>query len=250
MPVTLNRRLTPHATTPVYSAAVSSPPLPAGTERFLADASETLAEGLDLDLVLQTAVQLPVPLLADICVLDLRISADATRRVVTQHSDPDVDEEQRAFTDAHLMPPPALRSPVSAVLASGDTLMHTVFERGEGAEVTPRALSSIIVGLHDGHATIGVCSFLALHPDRQFGPPERQAAELYARRVARAVRHAHRFEADRDSRRRAESQLEILQHTAEVLERVAEGLRRELDEVRRAQATDVQRTSQQPQQPQ
>ncbi len=231
MSAALDRRLTP-VHVPPSGPPARSLPIPIGMERFFADAIEALAEQADLESVLRAAVQLPVPFLADICVLDLRLGKEQARRIVTQHSDPSSDVEQRAFTDAHLPRPPAARSPVSAVFAHGDTLMHTVFGRIAHTDTDDGSLASILVGIRDESAVVGVLSFLAHQPDRQFGPADRQAAEAYARRVSRAVRSARRCQEDRDGRVRAESQLEVFRHTAEVLTHCTEALRRELVEAR------------------
>ncbi len=233
MTLTADRRLTP-SPSPAVAMSVPFQSTTASLDLFLADASEALAERVDLESVIRAAVQLPVPQLAHICVLDLVVTDDGTRRVVTQHADPSLDQAQRAFADEHLPPPPAVRSPVSAVLASGDTLMHTVFaRRSEDAMNEPREMASIIVGLLDGSEIIGVLSFLAHHSARQFDPVERRTFEGYARRVTRAVRHARRFQADRDGRMRAEAELEVLRHTTQVLTQCTEQLRQELEEGRR-----------------
>ena len=233
MSAAIDRRYTLSTSKVVASPVHDAPVLPAATERFLADASEALAERLDLESVLRVAVQLPVPHLADICVLDVRVGSESTRRIVTQHPDPSVDHAQRLFTDQHLPPPPAPRSPVTAVLAHGDTLVHTVFARDDHADAQARSLAAIVVGVLDASDdTAAVLSFLAHASDRQFGPLDRLAAEAFARRLSRAIRNARRMQDHHDHRMRAEAQLEVLRHTADVLTQCTEELRRELDRVR------------------
>ena len=238
MPATTDRR----HTAPIALVASPTPLRPAlapAVERLLADASEALAECTDLELVLRATVQLPVPLLADIVVVDLRTARELTRRMVTQHADPETGQELRASADQHVPPPGSPRSPVAAVFASGDTLMHTVFARGDDDGAPNGALSTIIVALREGATVLGAISMLARHDDREFGPADRIAAEAYARRVSRAILHARRSENERDGRMRAEAQIEVLRHTADVLASCAEELRRELDEARRSEGTSA-----------
>jgi hypothetical protein len=232
MPATAARRAIIASPTPARGTA-ARPPFDPDVERFLADASESLAEALDLELVLWTAVRLPAPIIADIAVLDVRVGRDLARRVVTPHPDPEQDIAQRAFVDAHLPPLGEPRSPLAAVHVTGETLMHTVFGREDAAGGRGDATSTIVVALRDERELLGSIAFIAHGEERPGGPTARLAAEAYARRVSRAIVVARRIEDVRDGRRRAEAQVEVLRHTADVLASCADELRRELDAARR-----------------
>lgn len=232
MPATAERRALIESPTPARGTALR-PPFDPAVERFLADASESLAEALDLELVLWTAVRLPAPIIADVAVLDLRVGRDLARRVVTPHPDPEEDIARRAFVDRHLPPLGESRSPLTAVHVTGETLMHTVFGRDASAGGRGDATSTIVVALRDEHEVLGSIAFIAHGEERPGGPTARLSAEAYARRVSRAIVVARRIEDVRDGRRRAEAQVEVLRHTADVLASCADELRRELDAARR-----------------
>ncbi len=86
-------------------------------ERFLADAGATLSASLDYESTLVSAVHLPVPHLADCCVLDLLNEDGTTRRIASVHDDPDRTRALRAL-EHRQAPPDDWPFPVAKVQAT------------------------------------------------------------------------------------------------------------------------------------
>jgi hypothetical protein len=66
-------------------------------ERFLIATSTDLAQSLDFDAAVQTVADLPVPRLADACIIDVVVAGDALRRVISTRQRPELTPSLRAI---------------------------------------------------------------------------------------------------------------------------------------------------------
>ena len=167
-------------------------------EHFLVNAGATLSESLDYESTLISAVHLPIPHLADCCVLDLLAEDGHTRRIVSVHDDPDRTKALRALAHAN-MPPSDWPFPVATVLAENSTVArHTpppVPPPG-----TSHALSAMVgrigivsltsVPLVARARQIGVLTLIATDASRPVDGERSKVAESVSKLIAFAMDNA------------------------------------------------------------
>jgi PAS domain S-box-containing protein len=177
--------------------------------RFLAEAGETLAEQQDVADLLATVARLPIPVLADACVVE--VSLDGAFMVESSHAD---DEVREALTSARLRAGRAVDEPAGGPqhLAIGGWLRDEDGEESFGA-MPPRWLDAALAArLGDPRALVvqlrargELLGSVLLLRTRGWDDRERVLAEDYARRAALAldaarllgqVRHALRTRDD------------------------------------------------------
>jgi PAS domain S-box-containing protein len=183
-------------------------------QRFLAEGSATLARTLEYTDTLESVARLPVPALADACILDVLDEAGKLRRIT--HA----QEELAALGALRERFTPALDSPAAQIdaLQSGRTQVV--------AEVTAEWLSAhcddpveaellqqlgvrslLIVPLVARGQTIGVMTLLALDAARRFDTSDVVVAENFAGRAALAIVNARLY---RDAQRATRARDEVL----------------------------------------
>lgn len=139
--------------------------------RFLEETSAALADSLDLETTLQTAVRCAVSFLADWCAIDL-VEGGVTKRMAVAHVDP--------------VPPPG------ASMVAHDTPNHTLLERvgGRGYMVVP---------LERLDCPIGTITFGSSEGARPFADSDVAIAEKLAQHVSRAIANARRYKEAKDA---------------------------------------------------
>ena len=189
-------------------------------QRFLAEASRTLAASLDYELTLRQLAQLAVPDLADWCVVDVperdSIRRRRLRRLAVAHIDPakvqlayDLNERFPPDPDAPFGPPNVLRTgrselvreiPASLLEQAARSPEHLAMLRQLGAR------SYVSVPLKRQDRIFGVITLVSAESGRRFDAADLALAEELAYRAALA---AHNAELYHEVTERAEAQLQL-----------------------------------------
>jgi PAS domain S-box-containing protein len=188
---------------------------------FLARASARLSSSFDYAANLSGVIQDAVPLLADVCIADVRDPAGGLTRVELVDSSRD---RQRVARAARLQRPlPAAGSALAAALelrrpilireyrpltasGDGDGLTHEGFVRA----CAPRSIMYVPMVMR-GEA-LGVLTLLASDSGRQFAGPDLSTAEDLANRVAMAIENARLYDDAQRAVRAREQVLSFVSH--------------------------------------
>ena len=171
-------------------------------ERFLAGAGATLGATLDYESTLVSAVHLPVPHLADCCVLDLVIDDATTRRVASVHDDPDRTKALRAIEHRQAAPGD-WPFPVEQTLASGEVVVTDAPDdpaRGNGSVGRSALIASLnitsltSVPLSAGGRLTGVLTLIGTDTRRPPDPDRIRVAESVSKLIALAVENARLYQ--------------------------------------------------------
>ena len=191
-------------------------------ERFLSEAGAALAETLDYDATLRTVATLPVPLLADCCLLDIvedEKGGDqaALRRITSGHADAAVAAIlQRSEAEQ------ALRwttpTPVVTVLRTGQPQVLSNAPEGNGTETAFPLLrgipvrSALVVPLRAHERIVGALSLISTDPARRFTSADLPLATEYAFRAALAVENARLYRLAQRANRARDEILGVVSH--------------------------------------
>ena len=171
-------------------------------ERFLARAGVTLGETLDYESTLVGAVHLPVPYLADCCVLDVVIDDTTTRRVASVHDDPDRTKALRALEHRQAVPGD-WPFPVELVLSSSDVVVIDPFDAtatdngsdGRRALVASLNITSVTsVPLSAGGRLTGVLTLIRTDTRQPADPDRVRVADAVSKLIALAVENARLYQ--------------------------------------------------------
>lgn len=188
-------------------------------ERFLAGAASDLAQTLAVEVTLRAIVDLPIPRLADACMLDLVGSANTFRRLASTRQRDELTPGLKGLEASpltHDSPSPI----VDAVRRNRREHVETVdeewLEASAEADMIPhwRALgarSLLIVPLHIGGETIGALTLIRTGANG-FDPEGRSLAEKYALSAATALANARLYDAARQANRARDEVLGIVSH--------------------------------------
>lgn len=191
-------------------------------QRFLADASKTLAETLSYDAAVDAIARLAVPEIADACVIDAaRDGQSASEPLAVVHVDPKMAERVRELRRLY---PPSADAPrgVSAVIRTGRSELYADVEallaattRDEKHLAPRRELglrSVMIVPLVARGTILGAVSFASGASGRRFDEKDLAAAEDFARRAGLALDNARLLQAMQDAVRLREEVLAVVSH--------------------------------------
>ena len=186
---------------------------------FLGEASAILAASLDYDTTLERVARLPVPYLADFCLVDVTWDDGRVERLATAHVDPARSERLQGLCTPPIDPDALPLSPAPVLLSSrtepigagtfanpGGTEEHAEILRG----CDPRA--GIAVPLVTHGYTLGVMTLLSAESGRTYGPEEIALAEDLARRAAAAIDNARLYREVQESGRHKDEFLAMLSH--------------------------------------
>jgi PAS domain S-box-containing protein len=188
---------------------------------FLASAGEVLASSLHISDVLQQVADLTVPVLGDLCIVDL-LDAGTLRSVATAHIRPD---KARLVAELRRRYPPTLDSPQPSgrVMATGRPELLTRVDPGVVAAHTRDAdhaqlitaigiRSHLAVPLTHRGLRLGVLNVGISESARTYTEDDLAVTEDLARRAALAIDHARLYEvaqAELAERRRVEASLRL-----------------------------------------
>ena len=189
-------------------------------QRFLADAGGVLTRTLDYEAVLTAIVQLPVPRLGDVCVLDI-VGEDRVRRVVSVSSDPEVTERSRMIDPAP--PGPDSASAVLDVMRTKQPLLVPKVDaswleaHSETEEILERARrvgarSVMHVPLLARGDAFGAMTILRLTQAPLFDETDLALAEQLSTRVAFAIENARLFQIARRATDARDDILGVVSH--------------------------------------
>lgn len=191
-------------------------------ERFLARASVTLSGTLDFESTLRSAVHVPIPYLADCCVLDVADPGPALRRIVSVHEDAQITKRLKALETSRVESG-HWPFPVTAAMARGVPIVRQDLEEewaregGPGGEIEQlvsslgiRAMMTVPLAAR-GH-TIGALTLLATEPGRSFSDDRRSVAMSLANVIALSIENAALYRAAQRATVAREEILGVVSH--------------------------------------
>jgi Osmosensitive K+ channel histidine kinase len=189
-------------------------------ERFLVAASTELSQSLDFDAALQVVADLPVPRLADACILDVVMPGDSLRRVISTRQRAELTPALNALGERPLTwdsPSPiidAIRRKRREVVPAVD---DEWLDASEDATTIPhwRALgarSLLIVPLVAGDEAFGALTLIAADQAREFSADVRMLADKFAATAARTLENARLYGLAQRATRARDEVLGIVSH--------------------------------------
>jgi PAS domain S-box-containing protein len=185
--------------------------------RFLARVSELVASSLDAHATLENAAAAALPILGDLCVIDVVESA-GIRRAVVKHIDAAMDD------DAHLLqsyaPRLDLESGAAAVIRNGQSEIlneippEVIAQRGDafrGLLGRLQLQSYMVVPLIARSGIIGAVT-VGSRETQRYGQIDLDLAALFARRVALALENAQLHTAAVEANRAKDAFLATVSH--------------------------------------
>jgi signal transduction histidine kinase/ActR/RegA family two-component response regulator len=189
---------------------------------FLADASTTLAALVDRHSALQQAARIPVPFLADWCVVYVIDEYGAIEYHAHAHREPQKEmmlgqmlSKYPLDWSSNTATVQALRTGKSQMMSDlPEPVLFSFTQSDEHREIVrqlgPRAVISVPLKIRD--RTIGVIGLVSCDPSRRYTPREVEIAESLAVRVAVAVDNARLFFAVKEASRQKDEFLAMLAH--------------------------------------
>jgi signal transduction histidine kinase len=190
---------------------------------FLAEASRRLSTSLNYETTLTRVARLPVPYVADWCIVDVLEGEGMLRRAVVVHADPGRSDLARQLQRA--VPLDAVTpASVSCVLRTGEALL---WERA--AEAAPRLMGVaspedaaileqlgferfVSVPLISRGTTLGVLTIVSGRDGLRYGPAEVTLAEELGRRAALALDNARLYDSAQRAIRAREDLVAVVSH--------------------------------------
>ncbi len=171
---------------------------------FLAEAGKQFTTSLDYGITLQRVADLAVPVLADVCVVEISVDDAAFHQIAVAHVDAAKTNLLRELRRRFPLTMRELYPIADTVLVTGqpylsselsDTFLMSLARDPEHLQML-RALSvtsAIIVPLIVREQTLGVLSLFSTQPRRRYGPVDLTMAQAMADRAALAVDNARLY---------------------------------------------------------
>jgi PAS domain S-box-containing protein len=200
---------------------------------LLADASNILATSLALDSALEDVARLTVPVLADLCVIDIVAPDGTLYRPAVAHDDPqqlafwrsfDAGEPVTIDSDAPLSRVIRRGAPVIVDRLTTDMIRTVVEDTDRASAIAAAYQSAIVLPLIRHGRPLGALSFGARDPQR-FSTDDVPFVLEFAERVAGAIENAQLFAASQAAELRYRS---LFEHAADAI-LVADGKGNYLD---------------------
>jgi GAF domain-containing protein len=161
----------------------------------LAESSSLLSSSIDYETTVRTAASVPVPWLADWCVLDLAEPGGAVRRRAVSHAEPEPEEIAWRLGEGYESSAELLSAARAQLWSEIPDSLLVAVARDEQHLADLRALgtgSAMIVPLRTVGGTIGVMTLGSRTPGR-FSPEDVELAQDLARRCAIAIENAELY---------------------------------------------------------
>jgi PAS domain S-box-containing protein len=168
--------------------------------RVLADVSRVLGSSFDYAATLSGVAQLVVPVLADVCAIDVVESSGTLRRIALACAD-SADE--------------ALLASIweGARASDGDGVIARALTSRQPIVLAPvHGAATVLVPMVVRDQTLGIITMMATRSGRQFGPSELVTGEDLAARTAIAVEHAQLYEEAQRAIRGRQDLLSFVSH--------------------------------------
>lgn len=164
--------------------------------RYLADASVQLAGSLDYSGTLRRVVRLPVPALADCCIVTTASDSEVVEKVVISYQDPSNRQPLEDLLRRYPFDPDEVRSGQSAVYpeiqdAHLVTAAHDAEHLRRLRELGLKC--AMILPLVARRQTLGTISLYSTRPGRHYGEADLALGEDLAHRTAMALDNAHLY---------------------------------------------------------
>ena len=188
-------------------------------QRFLAEVSATLSQSLEYVDTLESVARLPVPVLADACLLDVPDEAGRLRRFT--HSRENVEplrtlrERFAPASDGKAMQVNALVSGLTQVVANvtGEWLDAHCSDPSEADLIRRMGVTTLMtVPLVARAESIGVMTLLGIGPSRSYDASDVVVAENFAGRAALAIVNARLYRAAQHATRARDEVLGVVSH--------------------------------------
>jgi PAS domain S-box-containing protein len=185
--------------------------------RFLARVSELVAASLDAQATLENAAEAALPILGDLCVIDV-VEGAVIRRAVVKHADPAMEDD--ALLLQTYGPRPDLDSGSAAVIRSGQPEIlneippEVIAQRGDAFRSLLgrlRLQSYMVVPLIARSGTIGAVT-VGSRETQRYDQSDLELAALFARRVALAIENAQLHTAAVEANRAKDAFLATVSH--------------------------------------
>ncbi|WP_437654260.1 ATP-binding protein [Sorangium sp. So ce1182] len=196
---------------------------------FLSEASRLLSSSLNYEATLVRVARLPVPFVADWCMVDMMEREAMLRRAVVVHADPQKSELARLLQGQTPMDS-VLPAGVARVLETGEAVLCEV----AGAPAAPRSADAhdseppvsaseallkelglrryISVPLVTRGTMLGVLTIASGRDDLLYGAEDRALAEELGRRAALAIDNARLYESAQRAIRAREELVAVVSH--------------------------------------
>jgi PAS domain S-box-containing protein len=188
-------------------------------QRFLAEVSATLSQSLEYVDTLESVVRLPVPALADACILDVLDEAGKHRRFA--HSNEDV-EPLRTLRERFVPAPDSQAAQVDALLSGRTQIVVNVTAEWLCAHCSDPAEADLIrrlgvttlmiVPLVARAESIGVMTLLGVGAARSYDASDVVIADNFAGRAALAIVNARLYRAAQHATRARDEVLGVVSH--------------------------------------
>ncbi|WP_437279372.1 GAF domain-containing sensor histidine kinase [Sorangium sp. So ce375] len=197
---------------------------------FLSEASRLLSSSLNYEATLVRVARLPVPFVADWCMVDIIEREAMLRRAVVVHADPQKSELARLLQGQTPMDS-VLPSGVARVLETGEAVLCEVAgapaapeDEGASYDSEPPASASeallmelglrryISVPLVTRGTMLGVLTIASGRDDLTYGVEDRALAEDLGRRAALAIDNARLYESAQRAIRAREELVAVVSH--------------------------------------
>jgi PAS domain S-box-containing protein len=185
--------------------------------RFLARVSEAVTSSLDAQATLENAAAAALPILGDLCVIDV-VEGATIRRAVVKHVDPAMQDDARLLQTYG--PRLDLNSGAAAVIRSGQPEIvneippEVIAQRGDAFRSLLGRLKSqsyMIVPLIARSGTIGAVT-VGSREKQRYDQAGLELAALFARRVALAIENAQLHTAAIEANRAKDTFLATVSH--------------------------------------
>ncbi len=203
-------------------------------ERFLAEASTTLASSLDFETTLSTIARLAVPHFADWCGVDIANENGTLSRLAVAHVDP---EKIKWAHEIYKRYPPEPNEPQGLynVFRTGESefypdISDELLVQGARDEEHLKIMRQIgfcsvmLVPLKARGRTLGVLTFVNSETDRHHSVEDLALAEDLANRAALAVDNARLYRAEKQTRQAAERTSDLVKRLQSVSESLSQAL--------------------------
>ncbi|HEY8559535.1 MAG TPA: PAS domain S-box protein [Pyrinomonadaceae bacterium] len=203
-------------------------------ERFLAQASTTLASSLDYETTLSSVADLAVPHFGDWCAVDVAEEDGTLRRLAVAHADPAKVIWAREINDRY---PPNPNDPhgLYSVFRAGKSQFYPdisdeMLVAGARDEAHLEILrrigfsSAMMVPIKTRGSVLGVLTFVISEAKRKYTAEDLTLAEDLASRAALAVDNALLYAAEQQSRLAAERTSDLLYRLQAVSESLSQAL--------------------------
>ena len=192
-------------------------------DRFLADASSELAQTLNVDATMRAVADLPIPRLADACLLDLAEDSGTFRRIASRRvaGDSATLAAGLAALASHALTTDS-PSPIIDVVRRGrrELVSHVDddwFEANADSAVIPYWLqiaptALLILPLRAGGDTLGALTLIRTGSSDGFDMERSALAEKFSIVGAAALANARLYEAARDANRARDEVLGVVSH--------------------------------------